>query len=456
LSNIHGRTLEGNFFHAPVLGDVEALDSALIAIDTEGCIAAVTRRSDADHAGRRERAVRDGTLVTLPEHAFVLPGFVDLHVHAPQYPQLGKALHLPLEVWLQQYTFPLEARYADLAFAERNYRALVRDLLGNGTTTALYFATIHPEATCRLVDICLGLGQRALIGKVAMDNADQCPDFYRDASTEAALAGTQALIDYVRAHPDNRGGLVHPVVTPRFIPSCTDAALRELGAMAYAGGCHVQTHCSESDWEDGYVLARHGCTDTESLDGFGLLTRHTVLAHAPFIRDADMDRIVSRGAGIAHCPLSNVYFSNAVFPLRAALAKGLRVGLGTDISGGPSASMFDNCRFAVAASRMLEEGVDPARPPGERGRPNARIDFRTAFYLATAGGADALDLPVGRFAPGRHFDAILIDPDAARGTIRLGDDDGPEEMLQQIIYTASRANIARVWVGGREVAATPG
>jgi guanine deaminase len=389
----------------------------------------------------------------LPEQAYVLPGFVDLHVHAPQYPQLGKALHLPLEVWLQKYTFPLEARYADLSFAEKSYRTLVRDLLANGTTTALYFATIHPDATCRLVDICLELGQRALVGKVAMDNPDQCPDFYRDAGKEDALEGTRALIAYVRAHPGNAGGLVQPVVTPRFIPSCTDALLADLGALAHACGCHVQTHCSESDWEHGYVLARHRRTDAESLDGFGLLTRRTVLAHAPFIVDADMERIRARGSGIAHCPLSNVYFSNAVFPLRAALAKGVRVGLGTDIAGGPSASMFDNCRFAVAASRMLEEGVDPARAMGERGRRDSRIDFRTAFHLATAGGADVLDLPVGRFAPGCHFDAILIDPHAAGGTIRLMADGGEaEDVLQQIIYTASRANIGRVWVGGREVA----
>ncbi len=454
MENLNGCTVTGRFFHAPKLGHLEALDDALIAIDAAGRITTVTRRDDPDHAARRATAARQGTLITLPARACVLPGLIDLHVHAPQYPQLGRALHLPLETWLQQYTFPLEARYADLAFAERSYRALVHDLVANGTTTALYFATIHPQATCRLVDICLELGQRALVGKVAMDNPDQCPDFYRDPSAKAALDGTRAVIDYVRAHPDNADGRVLPVVTPRFIPSCTDALLGELGAMARACGCHVQTHCSESDWEHGYVLARHGRTDAESLDGFGLLTRHTVLAHAPFIPEADMDRIFARGSGIAHCPLSNVYFSNAVFPLRAALAKGLRVGLGTDIAGGPSASMLDACRFAVAASRMLEEGVDPARPRAERGRPHSRIDFRTAFHLATAGGADALDLPVGRFEPGCHFDAILIDPQAANGTIRLVEDGGdPQDLLQQIFYTASRANISRVWIGGREVGA---
>ena len=227
-----------------------------------------------------------------------------------------------------------------------------------------------------------------------MDNPEECPPWYRDASAEAGIAGTRALIDYVRTHPDNRG-LVEPVVTPRFVPSCTDPMLEGLGVVAKECGCAVQTHCSESDWQHGYAFARHGISDAEILDRFGLLTRRTVLAHGNLLSPADMDRIRGRGAGVAHCPLSNAYFSNAVFPLRIALARGVRVGLGTDIAGGPSASMFDACRMAVTASRMLEDGVDSALPAGLRGRPGSRIDFRTALHLATAGGADVLDLPVG-------------------------------------------------------------
>jgi guanine deaminase len=449
--NLRGKIVSGTFFHAPSLGMVELLRDALVAIGADGRITRVVQAGDPDQAPLRAAAATEDRLVQLAG-GYLLPGFVDLHIHAPQYPQLGKALHVPLEVWLQRYTFPLEARYADIAFARRNYARLVGDLLANGTTTALYFATIHSEATQLLVDLCLERGQRALIGKVAMDNPQECPDFYRDASTEAGLQGTRALIDYVRRHPDNGEHLVQPVVTPRFIPSCTDEMLEGLGGLARDTGCHVQTHCSESDWEHDYVLARHGRTDTESLDAFGLITRRTVLAHSNFIAEADMTRIAARGAGVAHCPLSNVYFSNAVFPLRAALAKGVRVGLGTDISGGPSASMFESCRMAVAASRLLEEGVDASLPPGRRGRGGSRIDFRDAFYLATAGGGDVLDMPVGRFAPGQHFDAMLIDPDASAGTIRLDDQDEDEDVLQKILFTASRANIGSVWVGGRAVA----
>jgi guanine deaminase len=360
---------------------------------------------------------------------------------------------VPLEIWLQKHTFPLEARYQDLGFARESYGLLVEDLLANGTTTALYFATIHQPATRALVDICLDKGQRALIGKVAMDNADECPDYYRDASAEAAVEGTRALIDYVRRHPDNGENRVLPVVTPRFIPSCTDAALEGLGRLAKECGCHVQTHCSESDWEHGYVLARHGVTDAESLDRFGLLGRRTVLAHSNFLTGDDMDRLKSRQSAVAHCPLSNAYFSGAVFPLRAALEKGMHVGLGTDISGGPSSSMFENVRGAVLASRMLETGVDPGLDAGARASGEAaRIDFREAFYVATAGGGISLDLPIGQFKPGFHFDAFVVDTKASANPIRLWDGlDTGDGILQKIVYAAGRANIADRWVGGRSV-----
>ncbi|MBO9171097.1 guanine deaminase [Rhizobium sp. L245/93] len=444
------RTLSASGFHTPERGTIDILQDVLIDIDGDGRIEAIVRPGEPGYDEIRRVRETDGRLVTLSRTAYLLPGFVDLHVHAPQYPQLGSALDVPLEVWLQTYTFPLEARYQNLAFARRSYGLLVDDLLANGTTTALYFATVHQEATRLLVDLCLEKGQRALIGKVAMDNADECPDYYRDASTEAALEGTRALVDHIRSHPDNGADRVLPVVTPRFIPSCTDATLEGLGAIASECSCHVQTHCSESDWAHGYVLDRYGSTDTDMLDRFGLLGRKTVLAHANFLTADDIETIRVRKAAIAHCPLSNAYFANAVFPLLAALEKGVHVGLGTDISGGPSASMLENCRGAVLASRMLQSGVDPTLAAGVRSTFGpAQIDFRDAFYIATTGGGVALDLPIGQFTPGYKFDAVVIDVEAEGGTVRLWDEfDHGEQILQKIIYTASRANVSAVWVDG--------
>ena len=200
------------------------------------------------------------------------------------------------------------------------------------------------------------------------------------------------------------------------------------------------------------MLDRLGRTDTHGLDDFGLLRPNTILAHSNFVTGEDMELIGRARAGIAHCPLANVYFSNAVFPLRAALDKGLQVGLGTDISGGASPSILDNCRHAITVSRALEDGVDPALDAGRRGRPASRIDFRTALWLATAGGADALGLPVGRFEPGCDFDAMLVDTRRNDSNLMVwGDADGPEDILQKIIYNAGRDDIRKVWVRGRVV-----
>jgi len=240
-------------------------------------------------------------------------------------------------------------------------------------------------------------------------------------------------------------------VTPRFIPSCTDELLGRLGRLAREADCHVQTHCSESDWEHAFVLQRCGVTDTEALDRFGLLSRRTILAHGNFIGSVDAARIVQAGAGIAHCPLSNVYFSDAVFPLRRLLERGLHVGLGTDISGGSSPSLLDNVRQAVAASRLLECGVNPDLPRGGRGLADSRIDAPTAFWLATAGGGIALDLPIGLFRVGYQFDAVVIDGRAPGGNLKIDDRSTPAEILQKIVHHAARANIHEVWVSNRKV-----
>jgi guanine deaminase len=228
--------------------------------------------------------------------------------------------------------------------------------------------------------------------------------------------------------------------------------LEGLAGIADEYGCHIQTHCSESDWEHRYVIDRLGASDTQSLDRFGLLTDKTILAHSVFADNDDLATIQRRGSGIAHCPHSNLYLSHAVFPARRALDKGLKLGLGTDIAGGASPSIFDNCRMAVSASRVLEDGVNPALPAEERGTPGSSIDFREAFWMATAGGARVLGLDTGRFAAGCAFDAIVIDTrvDASNLTVWAGMD-SHDDVLQKIVYNAGRSNIAGVWVQGRRV-----
>lgn len=445
------RAYLATLLHTPERGRLEVLPDTLIVAGGDGEIRGMHFRQDSGFDALLQKFTAAGTLRALRAGQYLLPGLVDLHVHAPQWPQIGLALELPLEDWLQTHTFPLEARYADASFAAAVYTSLVEGLLANGTTTAMYFGTIHREATQILADICLAKSQRALIGRVAMDDPAQCPAYYRDPSAEFAEAETRAFIGYVHSMAGNERALIRPVITPRFIPSCSDALLQKLGALAADTGCHVQTHCSESDWEHRYVLDRLQISDTTALEKFGLLSRRTILAHGNLLSDDDLETVAAHGSAIAHCPLSNVYFSDAVFPLRRALDRGVHVGLGSDIAGGSSPSILDNARHAVLASRLLESGVDAALERAVRRRPDSRIDALTAFWLATAGGGIALDLKVGLFRPGYQFDAILIDTAAPGSNLQLAPTDTPEQILQKILYAASRANIRDVWVANRHV-----
>ena len=169
-------TLLGTFCHAPVCGRVEVLEDALISLDGGGRIDSISLPHQGDYRETRRRAAANGTLHAFEAGQYILPGFIDLHIHAPQYPQLGAALDVPLETWLHKYTFPLEARYADVEFARRAYGTLIDDLAANGTTTAVMFATVHQEATRLLADLAIAKGIRALVGKVAMDDPTGCPD----------------------------------------------------------------------------------------------------------------------------------------------------------------------------------------------------------------------------------------------------------------------------------------
>lgn len=438
-------TVVGTIYQAPEPDRLEVWDPGVIEVGDDGVI---TAAGPLDAAA----ALPAGDQVRLGRSQRLLPGLIDVHLHAPQWPQLGTGLDLPLEEWLFAYTFPLEARYREPAFAERVWEDLVPTVLAHGTTTAAYYATVDEGATAALAETCRRHGQRAFVGRVAMDHPDGTPPWYRDPDAATGVARSHRSIEAIRSI-DGGAALVAPIVTPRFVPACTDALLAGLGELAAAEGVRTQTHCSESDWEHGYVLERYGRSDTEVLAELGLAARHSVLAHGDHMSDADFARAAGLGAGVAHCPLSNAYFAGAVFPLRRAMSAGVAVGLGSDVSGGAHPGLLHQAAMAVTASRFLEDGVDAARPSGERGVPGARVDTVTAFHAATVGGAAALGIPAGLLAPGRVFDAFVVDLDRPRSPLRWWDDlDDHARAFEKIVRLAGADDITSVWVDGRRVA----
>lgn len=443
---------KGSLFHTSTHGKLEFIKDALLTVDEQGIIETVLAPSDERYAAELDQAKATTQLVELLEGQYFLPGFIDLHVHAPQWPQAGVALDEPLATWLEKGTFPLEAKYADVDFAKEVYNDLVAHLLSLGTTTVLYFATIHHEASFALAEICGQKGQRGLVGKVVMDLEGANPDFYRDASAKTAIEATEKFILAVKELGKGVKQGIYPVVTPRFAPSCSAEALAGLGELAQKYDVHVQSHCSESQWAHDHVIERFGKRDTEVLNDFGLLHDKSVMAHCNFLNESDGDIYLETGTAVAHCPISNGYFANSVFPVKKFKEQGLEMGLGTDISGGYSPSLYDNIRQAVISSRMLEDGVDVNVALGNRGVTDSRISVVEAFSLATQGGGEALSLPIGVLKSGYACDLQVIDTKVVNHRIAsFGVFEAPEEILQKILYLATKENIRQVWVQGNLV-----
>ena len=446
----YAHVFQGTAFTSKSFKEVSILKNYLFCISSEGYIVKSLSPEDDEYTLLLNEYKEKENFHRLEEGQFFLPGYIDLHVHAPQWAQAGTALDLPLYDWLNTYTFPIESKFSDLHFAQTVYEDLVKTMLANGTTTALYFASIHKESSLLLAELCAKFGQRSLVGKVVMDNPEQCPDYYRDQDTATALRETEEFIIEVQKLNEQTKQGVYPVVTPRFIPSCTDEALQGLSALAAKYNTHIQSHCSESDWQHEFSIERYGKNDAFALHDFGLLQEKSIMAHCTFLEDDDARLFASTGTAIAHCPLSNVFCSNGVLPTLHLHDFGVDIGLGTDISGGYSPSLFDNIRQAVISSRMLEEGVDTTLSANQRGVKNSRITINEAFYLATAGGGEALSLPIGKLEENFTWDVQIIDTNVRSAKLPIFDDE-LYDIFQKIMYLARPENIKQVWVQGEKV-----
>jgi guanine deaminase len=443
--------VEGPAFTTRGRPRVDHVPASLWLVDAGGVLRSVVPADARVAAEIRLAAKAAGRHFKLRRGQYLLPGLVDTHIHAPQWAQTGTGLDQPLEAWLERYTFALEARFADLEWARTVYSDLVRRLLSLGTTTAVYYGTVHRRATELLATLAAGAGQRAFVGKVVQDDPDANPASCRDASTAWALAETERFLETVAAIDAPQG--VWGVITPRFVPSCTPEALLGLGRLARATGAFVQTHLSEGDWEHGFALERYGVTDAQLLDQVGLLGPRTILGHVVHATDDDARLLARRAAAVAHCPHSNAYFAGAVAPVRRLRDRfGLRVGLGSDISGGWSPSLWQTIRQTVVSSRMLEAGVDAAREERRRGVPGSALTLDDSFHLATAGGAEALGLRTGQLSEGYWWDAIVLDTEAPGNRLPIFDDPpGSHRVFEKIAHLATAANIREVWVRGRSV-----
>jgi len=246
--------------------------------------------------GRAHFTINDFEWVDLGPSRLLIPGFVDAHVHAPQYGFMGLGVGLPLLQWLDKYTFPFESRFSDLEFAKEMYEAACARHLRHGTTFCSYFATIHVEATKELTRIARDMGQRVYVGKVNMDR-NGAPKVNYIETTKDSIEGTEDFVQHVN---DMNDPLAVPVVTPRFAPTCTPDLMRTLADISDRETIPVQTHMSENEGEIAWVKELHPECDSyaDVYDSHGLLHERTYLAHCVHCSSGEIGLMAKKGSSV--------------------------------------------------------------------------------------------------------------------------------------------------------------
>ena len=376
--------------------------------------------------------------LAIPENAelidyrdkLIIPGFVDTHVHYPQVDIVASYGSQLLE-WLERYTFPVEARFEDDEHANDTASFFLDELLRNGTTTALVFGTVHPGSVDAFFSQAAARRLRMICGKVMMDR--HAPDYLLDTA-DSSFHQSQCLID--KWHAKERLGYA---VTPRFAPTSSVEQLTLAGQLLLDNpGVHLHTHMAENADECNWVASLFpGHEDYLAVyEHFGLVRKRSVFAHGIHMSDNAWKRLAKADASVAHCPCSNLFIGSGLFDLRSAQKHDVRVGLGTDVGGGDSFSLLRTINEAYKVQQLQHHTLTPEH----------------AFYMATLGGARALDLDahIGNFKPGKEADFLVINekatPILAR---RTSTQDNIVDRLFSVLMLGDDRCIEQTWIMGR-------
>lgn len=365
----------------------------------------------------------------------IIPGLVDLHLHAPQFAFRGLGMDMELMEWLNTYTFPEESKYADLEYAERAYSLFARHMHLCATTRAAIFSSIHTPATELLMDKMEESGLVSFVGKVNMDR--NSPDYYCEKSASSSLEATERWICNTMDKYKN----TRPIITPRFIPTCSDELMRGLRTLVEKYNLPVQSHLSENYNE--IALVQELCPDArfygDAYNRFGLFggDHPCIMAHCVHTGEEELDLIKKNGVFIAHSPLSNSNIASGVAPISKYLANDIHVGLASDVAGGETENMFYSIASSIRASKLRWRLRDQSVKP---------LSVDQAFYIATVGGGSFFG-KVGSFESGYEFDALVLDDSGL---------DHPQELslrsrLDRCLYLADDRDIKAKYVRGHQL-----
>ena len=334
--------------------------------------------------------------VPLTDHgdAVLIPAFSDLHVHAPQYLNRGLQMDLLLADWLDKCTFPLEAKYADTEFARLVYDAFVDDMIANGTMHACVYGTIHTEATSYLLEKMDRRGIKGFVGKINMDRSAP-EDLLEDP--EESIRATEAFLEKYSSNRNTR-----PMLTPRFAPTCTRGLINGLGKLGRKYEVGMQTHLVESLWEaeQARLLFPECSCDTEIYERAGLMDNGPVVGgHFIFPSEEDIRIMQKYDSYAVQCPDATISVIAGIMQTGTLLDRGMKIGLGSDISAGHHIGVYTQAARAVQLSKLKQF----YEPEGNR-----KITFPEAFWMATKQSGQLFG-GTGSLEPGSVFDALVID-----------------------------------------------
>ena len=371
------------------------------------------------------------------DNDLVVPGLVDLHVHAPQFAFRGTNMDLELMDWLNTYTFPEESKFSDLSYADKVYSYFTNAIKKSATTRLVAFSSLHVEGTLLLMDKLERIGIRGYVGKVNMDR--NSPDTLREESAEKAAENTEKWLEECEKRNYK---YIKPILTPRFVPSCTDDLMEKLSLIRKKWRLPVQSHLSENMGEVEFVkeLAPWSKFYGDAYDRFGLFGGEDgcIMAHCVLSGEEEIELMKKNGVFVAHCPESNENIKSGIAPIRKYMEKGINVGMGSDIAGGTTESIFDAIVDAVKVSKLYWRLVDDSVEP---------LSFSDAFYLATKGGG-AFFGKVGSFEKGYDGDLLILSDDEIPFPRYLT----PTERLERFAYLhGDKLGIKGKWVKGERI-----
>ncbi len=409
---------KGNFIDCPTISELRVRKNAFIKVEN-GFVKEISQTEF------------DGELTIDFGDALVIPGLCDMHLHAPQYANRGFGLDLPLLPWLEKYTFPEETKYSDSNYAKEIYPKLIKDLVKNGTTKACIFGSIHLKSTEVLMELLEQSGITAFVGKVNMDRnspeslCETCEDSYEN---------TVAFIDAAKKYKN-----VKPIITPRFVPSCSGELMAKLGDLAQRYNFPVQSHLSENLSEIEWVkkLEPDATCYLDVYKKYKLVGGNvrSIMAHCVSCSENELEMLKEFDVLVAHCPESNANITSGIAPVADMLSRGISVGLGSDIAAGTSLSVLSAASLAVKVSKLRGALF------GENS-----INYKTALYLATSEGQKFFGEQPG-FCVGNAFDAVVIDD----STLVQSDDISFEQRVQRMMLIPEDRNITTVYAKGNKI-----